>query len=76
MRVDFDDSYWPSLFKDPVTGTAVSVTKGRNIDMLKGAFTKDYVGFQGCIFMQEGAPAHTSRLSLDWLEMTFTDTLI
>ena len=46
------------------------VTKERYVEMLKEAFPKDSEDVQSSTFMQEGAPAHISRLALDWLQMT------
>ena len=39
-------------------------------------FPEDSEDIQSTFFMEDGAPAHTSRLALDWLEMTFPEGLI
>ena len=39
-------------------------------------FPEDSEDIQSTFFMEDGAPAHTSRLALDWLEMTFPERLI
>ena len=44
--------------------------------MLKQLFPEDSEDIQSSFFVQDGAPAHTSRLVLDWLEMTFLERLI
>ena len=54
----------------------MTVTKERYVDMLKELFPEDSEDIQSSFFMQDGAPAHTSRLALDWLEMTFPERLI
>ena len=76
MRVDFEDIYWLTLFENPDTGLSVTVTKKRFVDMLKEAFSEDSEDFQSFIFMQDRATAHTLRLALIWMEMTFLDRLI
>ena len=44
--------------------------------MLKETFPEASEDVQNSIFMQDGAPAHTSRLTLVWQETTFRDRLI
>ena len=44
--------------------------------MLKQLFPEDSEDIQSSFFVQDGAPARTSRLALDWLEMTFPERLI
>ena len=57
-------------------GAPLTVTKERYVDMLKEAFPEDDEDIQSSIFMQDGAPAHTSRMAMDWLQMKFPGRVI
>ena len=68
--------YGPFFFEDRETGAPLTVTKERYVDVLKEAFPEDDEDDQSSIFMQDGAPAHTSRMAMDWLQMRFPGRLI
>ena len=64
------------FFEDRETGAPLTVTKERYVDVLKEAFPEDDEDDQRSIYMQDGAPAHTSRMAMDWLQMRFPGRLI
>ena len=67
----------PFFFEDAVTGTALTITKERYTEMLIDIFPDDSNDVTSrTIFMQDGAPAHTSRMAMDWLETRFQGKLI
>ena len=67
----------PHVFKNAETGAPMTITNERYTDMLIGIFQEDseYVNSR-TVFMQDGAPAHTSRMAMDWLEDRFLGRLI
>ena len=69
--------FGPFYFEDPETGDAETVTKERYTDMLIQMFpdNSDEIDSRS-VFQQDGAPAHTSRMSMDWLKNRFPDKLI
>ena len=67
----------PYFFEDAETGTPLTVTKERYTDMLTEVFPEGSENVNSnTIFMQDGAPAHTSRMTIDWLEAHFPGNLI
>ena len=67
----------PFFYQDPDTGAPLTVTKERYTQMLMEIFPEDCEeASSNSIFMQDGAPAHTSRMALDWLQNRFPGRLI
>ena len=67
----------PHISEHPETGSSPTVTEERYTEMLKETFPEDSEDiYSRTIFMQDGAPAHTSRIAMDWLEVTFPWRLI
>ena len=58
-------SIGPQIFEDPDTGSAVTVTKKRYVDILMEVLPEDFEYVQSFIFIQDETPAYTSRLTLD-----------
>ena len=69
--------FGPYYYEEEETGKATTVTKERYTAMLSEIFPEDSDEI-GCnpVFMQDGAPAHTSRVAMDWLKNRFGDKLI
>ena len=66
----------PYFFEDD-TGSAVTVTKERYVEMLEHFFIED--SHEICsetFFQQDGATPHTANLSMDWLRERFPERLI
>ena len=66
----------PYFFEDD-TGSAVTVTKERYVEMLEHFFPED--SHEICsetFFQQDGATPHTAKLSMDWLRERFPERLI
>ena len=69
--------FGPYFFEDSETGSALTVTKERYTTMLMETFPEDSEEANShTIFMQDGAPAHTSRMAMEWLENRFPGRLI
>ena len=67
----------PFFYEDPDTGSPLTVTKERYTQMLMETFTEDSEeANSNTIFMQDEAPAHTSRMTMEWLEDRFPERLI
>ena len=67
----------PYFYEDPDTEAPLTVTKERYTQMLMTIFPEDSEEVNGrCIFMQDGAPAHTSRMAMECLEEKFPGRLI
>ena len=67
----------PYFFEDPDSGAPLTVTKERYTQMLRTIFPEDGEEVNSrCIFMQDGAPAHTSRMAMEFLEEKFPGRLI
>ena len=55
----------------------VAVTKERYVEMLQKIFPEDSPDNSSeSVFMQEGAPAHTSKMATEWLKDRFPEKLI
>ena len=69
--------FGPFFYQDPDTGAPLTVTKERYTKMLMEIFPEDSEEVSSnSIFMQDGAPAHTSRMSMEWLENRFPGRLL
>ena len=69
--------FGPYFYEEEDTGKATTVTKERYITMLSEIFPEDSdENVCSLVFMQDGAPAHTSRVAMDWLKRRFGDRLI
>ena len=67
----------PFFYQDPDTGSPLTVNKERYTNMLMEIFPEDSEeASSDSIFMQDGAPAHTSRMAMEWLENRFPGRLI
>ena len=67
----------PFFYQDPDTGSPLTVNKERYTKMLMEIFPEDSEeASSDSIFMQDGAPAHTSRMAMEWLEKRFPGRLI
>ena len=55
-------------------GAAVTITKERYVDMLEHNFQDEQDS--ELWFQLDGAPAHTSRMAMDWLNSGFQNKLI
>ena len=69
--------YGPYFYETPETEQVVTVNSERYLQMLKDVFDEDTL-MELCdhFFQQDGAPAHSSRCVLDWLETNFPQRLI
>ena len=77
VRVKFNKGFWTIFYQDPDTGAPLTVTKERYTKMLMEIFPEDSEEVSSnSIFMQDGAPAHTSRMSMEWLENRFPGRLL
>ena len=64
-------------FYEDEQGNAVTVTKERYVDMLSAMLPENCTEIgASSYFMQDGAPAHTSRMAMDWLKDRFSEKLI
>ena len=67
----------PYFFEDPDSGAPLTVTKECYTQMLRTIFPEDGEEVNSrCIFMQDGAPAHTSRMAMEFLEEKFPGRFI
>lgn len=67
----------PYFYEDPASGSATTVTKERYVAMLEELFPRRSINVtNNTVFMQDGAPAHTSRIAMDWLEKRFHGKVI
>ena len=68
---------WTLLFQDSESGDAVTVNKERYLDMIKEAFDEEtMLELHEHWYMQDGAPEHSSKVVIDWLEANFPQRLI
>lgn len=69
--------FGPYFYEDSESGKAVTVTKERYTEMLAQIFPEDSEDVDSeAIFQQDGAPAHTSRMAMEFLSNRFPNRLI
>ena len=69
----------PYFFEDGDSKKAETMKTANYIDMLKKKFVpalKRKKAFKNCWFMQDGAPPHCSKESMEWLSTRFQDRII
>ena len=79
MGIGYQGIFWPYFFEDGDSGKAETIKSANFIEMLKGKFVpvfKRKQALKKCWFMQDGAPPHCSKESMDWLEANVADRLI
>ena len=69
--------FGPFFYEDSETEKAVTVTKERYTDMLAQIFLEESESVDsGTVFQQDGAPAHTSRMAMEFLKNRFPTRVI
>ena len=69
--------FGPHFFENDETGMTVTVTKERYVEMLQKIFPEDSPDISSeSVIMQDGAPAHTSKIAMEWLKDRFPEKLI
>ena len=59
-----------------LAGMTVTVTNERYVEMFQKIFPEDSPNNNSILFMQDGAPAHTSKMAMEWLKDRFPEKLI
>ena len=60
-----------------LAGMIVTVTKERCVEMIHKIFPLDFPDNSSeSVFMQDGAPAHTSKMAMEWLKDRSPEKLI
>jgi len=60
-----------------LAGMTVTVTKVRYVELLQKIFPEDSPNNSSeSVCMQDGAPAHTSKMAMEWLKDRFPEKLI
>ena len=69
--------FGPYFYEDSDSGDAVTVTKETYLAMLQQVFNEEtLMELNDHWYQQDGAPAHSSKVVLDWLETSFPQRLI
>ena len=69
--------FGPYFFEDPVTGNMQTVNAERYVEMLETVFDEEMMSeVADHWYQQDGAPSHTSRISMACLEEKFSAKLI
>ena len=60
-----------------MAGMTVTVTKKRYVKIFNKIFPEDSLDITSeSVFMQDGAPDHTSKMTMEWLKDHFPEKLI
>jgi hypothetical protein len=79
MGIGYTGIFGPYFFEDSESGKAETINTANYIEMLKRKFVpvlKRKQVLKNCWFMQDGAPPHCSKESLDWLRTHFDNRII
>ena len=79
MGIGYQGIYGPYFFEDGDSKKAETIKTANYIDMLKKKFVpglKRKKAIKNCWFMQNGAPPHFSKESMEWLSTRFQDRII
>ena len=69
--------FGPYFYEISDSGNAVTVTKETYLAMLQQVFNEEtLMELNDHWYQQDGAPAHSSKVVLDWLETSFPQRLI
>ena len=74
MWTDSYEDHWAIFYEDPETEVALTITKERYVAMFEHVFQDEQNS--DIWFQQDGTPAHTSLMAMDWMKSRFQNQII